>query len=129
MAPAGTGGNGIEVLAQASLGAKEKAVIVRVDGERLLLGVATGQVTAAEVAVAASPTTSPPAVTSNQIAEFRSAAAQEPGQDEKDAEVPGVLAVVALLAALLPRAGRLAAAPGIPAVTVQGAAGGAGATR
>jgi flagellar protein FliO/FliZ len=37
--------NGIEVLAQTSLGSKERAVIVRVAGERLLLGVASGQVT------------------------------------------------------------------------------------
>jgi flagellar biosynthetic protein FliO len=41
----GAGVNGIEVLAQTSLGAKERAVIVRVAGERLLLGVASGQVT------------------------------------------------------------------------------------
>ena len=34
------GANGIEVLAQTSLGAKERAVIVRVGDERLLLGVA-----------------------------------------------------------------------------------------
>jgi flagellar biosynthetic protein FliO len=40
----GAGVNGIEVLAQTSLGAKERAVIVRVAGERLLLGVASGQV-------------------------------------------------------------------------------------
>jgi flagellar protein FliO/FliZ len=40
----GGGVNGIEVLAQASLGAKERAVIVRVGGERLLLGVASGGV-------------------------------------------------------------------------------------
>ncbi len=40
----GAGVNGIEVLAQTSLGAKERAVIVRVSGERLLLGVASGQV-------------------------------------------------------------------------------------
>ena len=40
----GAGANGIEVLAQTSLGAKERAVIVRVGGERLLLGVASGQV-------------------------------------------------------------------------------------
>ena len=41
----GAGANGIEVLAQTSLGAKERAVIVRVGSERLLLGVASGQVT------------------------------------------------------------------------------------
>lgn len=40
----GGGANGIEVLAQASLGAKERAVIIRVGKERLLLGVASGQV-------------------------------------------------------------------------------------
>jgi flagellar protein FliO/FliZ len=41
----GAGANGIEVLAQTSLGSKERAVIVRVGDERLLLGVASGQVT------------------------------------------------------------------------------------
>ncbi len=41
----GAGANGIEVLAQTSLGSKERAVIVRVGGERMLLGVASGQVT------------------------------------------------------------------------------------
>jgi flagellar protein FliO/FliZ len=40
-----SGANGIEVLAQTSLGSKERAVIVRVAGERMLLGVASGQVT------------------------------------------------------------------------------------
>ena len=40
----GVGNNGIEVLAQTSLGAKERAVIVRVGGTRLLLGVTSGQV-------------------------------------------------------------------------------------
>ena len=44
-AATGAGANGIEVLAQTSLGAKERAVIIRVSGERLLLGVASGQVT------------------------------------------------------------------------------------
>jgi len=64
----GTGSNGIEVLAQASLGAKEKAVIVRVDGERLLLGVATGQVSLLKTL---SPDdSSPPAVTSTQVQNF-----------------------------------------------------------
>ena len=38
------GANGIEVLAQTALGAKERAVIVRVGRARLLLGVAAGQV-------------------------------------------------------------------------------------
>jgi flagellar protein FliO/FliZ len=40
----GGGSESIEVLAQASLGSKERAVIVRVAGARLLLGVASGQV-------------------------------------------------------------------------------------
>jgi flagellar protein FliO/FliZ len=62
------GSNGIEVLAQASLGAKEKAVIVRVDGERLLLGVATGQVSLLKTL---SPDViDPPAVTSTQVQSF-----------------------------------------------------------
>jgi flagellar protein FliO/FliZ len=41
----GAGTHGIEVLAQASLGSKERAVVVRVGDLRLLLGVAPGQVT------------------------------------------------------------------------------------
>jgi flagellar protein FliO/FliZ len=64
-----SGSNGIEVLAQASLGSKEKAVIVRVDGERLLLGVASGQVSLLKTLSADAPG-SPPAVTGNQIASF-----------------------------------------------------------
>lgn len=48
-AAAGAGANGIEVLAQASLGAKERAVVIRVDGTRLLLGVAQGQVSLLQV--------------------------------------------------------------------------------
>lgn len=39
------GANGIEVVAQASLGSKERVVIVKVSGQRLLLGVAGGGVT------------------------------------------------------------------------------------
>jgi flagellar protein FliO/FliZ len=39
------GSDSIEVLAQASVGTKERVVIVRVAGSRLLLGVASGQVT------------------------------------------------------------------------------------
>jgi flagellar protein FliO/FliZ len=41
---AGGGANGIEVLSQVSLGARERAVIVRVAGTRLLRGVESGQV-------------------------------------------------------------------------------------
>ena len=63
------GANGIEVLAQASLGAKEKAVIVRVDGERLLLGVASGQVTLLKT-LSSGTDTAPPAVTGKQVASF-----------------------------------------------------------
>jgi flagellar protein FliO/FliZ len=63
------GANGIEVLAQAALGAKEKAVIVRVDGERLLLGVAAGQVSLLKT-LSAESAPSPPAVTSSQIQNF-----------------------------------------------------------
>jgi flagellar protein FliO/FliZ len=65
----GIGSSGIEVLAQASLGAKEKAVIVRVDGERLLLGVASGQVTLLKSLTAESDA-APPAVTGKQAASF-----------------------------------------------------------
>lgn len=63
------GANGIEVLAQASLGPKEKAVIVRVDGERMLLGVAAGQVSLLKT-LSADDSTPPPAVTGNQVASF-----------------------------------------------------------
>ncbi len=65
----GSGVNGIEVLAQSSLGNKEKAVIVRVDGERLLLGVASGQVSLLKT-LSAEASEPPPAVTGNQIANF-----------------------------------------------------------
>ncbi len=65
----GTGGNGIEVLASTSLGAKEKAVIVRVDGERMLLGVASGQVSLLKT-LSADAAPAPPAVTGSQIASF-----------------------------------------------------------
>jgi flagellar protein FliO/FliZ len=65
----GVGASGIEVLAQASLGAKEKAVIVRVDGERLLLGVASGQVTLLKT-LSAGVDTPPPALTGRQAASF-----------------------------------------------------------
>jgi flagellar protein FliO/FliZ len=64
-----TGAHGIEVLAQASLGPKEKTVIVRVDGERLLLGVAAGQVSLLKT-LSPDDSTPPPAVTSNQVASF-----------------------------------------------------------
>src|SRR5690606_12367124 len=40
----GGGSDGIEVLSQAAVGPKERVVIVRVAGNRLLLGVASGQV-------------------------------------------------------------------------------------
>ncbi len=65
----GRGLNGIEVLAQTGLGGKEKAVIVRVDGERLLLGVASGQVSLLK-ALGPSVEPPPPAVTGTQIASF-----------------------------------------------------------
>lgn len=40
----GGGSDGIEVLSQVSVGTKERVVIIRVAGNRLLLGVASGQV-------------------------------------------------------------------------------------
>jgi flagellar protein FliO/FliZ len=49
--------HGIEVLAQVSLGSKERAVIVRVAGQRLLLGVASGQVSLLQTLPADSPDT------------------------------------------------------------------------
>jgi flagellar protein FliO/FliZ len=52
--------DGIEVLAQASLGAKERAVVIRVDGTRFLLGVAQGQVSLLQVLTQAAPAASPP---------------------------------------------------------------------
>ena len=51
----GGGANGIEVLSQVSLGAKERAVIIRVEGSRLLLGVASGNVSLLQVLPAAQP--------------------------------------------------------------------------
>jgi flagellar protein FliO/FliZ len=54
-AATGATANGIEVLAQASLGAKERAVVIRVDGTRLLLGVAQGQVSLLQVLSSAAP--------------------------------------------------------------------------
>ncbi len=61
-AATGAGPNGIEVLAQTSLGSKERAVIVRVEGTRYLLGVAQGQVSLLQVldsAAAATPAPTP----------------------------------------------------------------------
>jgi flagellar protein FliO/FliZ len=66
----GGGANGIQVLSQTALGGKEKAVILRVDGERLLLGVASGQVTLLKTLAPQDAASPPPAVTSNQIANF-----------------------------------------------------------
>jgi flagellar protein FliO/FliZ len=63
------GAHGIEVLSQASLGTKERAVIIRVDGERLLLGVASGQVSLLKT-LSPEPDVPPPAVTSTQVANF-----------------------------------------------------------
>lgn len=60
---AGAGANGIEVLAQTSLGSKERAVIVRVGDERLLLGVASGQVTLLKSLPAQAPVANPPSDT------------------------------------------------------------------
>jgi flagellar protein FliO/FliZ len=59
----GAGANGIEVLAQTSLGSKERAVIVRVGDERLLLGVASGQVTLLKSLPPQAPVANPPSDT------------------------------------------------------------------
>jgi flagellar protein FliO/FliZ len=64
-------GNGIEVVAQASVGAKERVVIVRVAGSRLLLGVASGQVSLLQTLPPepdAAP--SPPLTSTPQVARF-----------------------------------------------------------
>lgn len=53
------GSNGIEVLAHASVGSKERVVIVRVAGSRLLLGVATGQVSLLQTLPPEAPATPP----------------------------------------------------------------------
>jgi flagellar protein FliO/FliZ len=66
----GGGSRAIEVLAQASLGARERAVLVRVGGHELLLGVASGSVrtllvlgdTFAGAADAAAPPAAGPAI-------------------------------------------------------------------
>jgi flagellar protein FliO/FliZ len=55
------GSQGIEVLAQASLGARERAVIIRVEGTRLLLGVAQGRVNLLHVLPPAPAGSEPPA--------------------------------------------------------------------
>ncbi len=57
----GAGANGIEVLSQVSLGAKERAVIVRVGSSRLLLGVASGQVSLLQTLPADAPPSDVPA--------------------------------------------------------------------
>jgi flagellar protein FliO/FliZ len=56
----GAGANGIELLSQVSLGAKERAVIVRVGNTRLLLGVASGQVSLLHTLPADAPLTDIP---------------------------------------------------------------------
>jgi flagellar protein FliO/FliZ len=66
----GAGSNGIEVLAQTSLGAKERAVIVRVDGERLLLGVANGNVSLLKTLSPDSVVTTTPDATAGQKPNF-----------------------------------------------------------
>jgi flagellar protein FliO/FliZ len=55
------GSQGIEVLSQASLGARERAVVIRVEGTRLLLGVAQGRVNLLHVLPPAAPGAEPPA--------------------------------------------------------------------
>lgn len=66
-----TGGvNGIEILGSSSLGSKERVVIVRVDGERLLLGVAAGQVTLLKNLSPLPEGGEPPAVGPAQVANF-----------------------------------------------------------
>jgi flagellar protein FliO/FliZ len=76
----GGGSRAIEVLAQASLGARERAVLVRVGGHELLLGVASGSVrtllvlgdtVAVAADAAASPT--PPAASATSTPSFATA--------------------------------------------------------
>jgi flagellar protein FliO/FliZ len=63
--------NGIEVVAQTSVGAKERVVIVRVAGSRLLLGVASGQVTLLQTLPSEPDAVPPEAVTASpQVARF-----------------------------------------------------------
>jgi flagellar protein FliO/FliZ len=66
----GAGANGIEVLAQVSLGSKERAVIVRVGDARLLLGVASGQVSLLQALPEAANAGLPPSTNSNQRPSF-----------------------------------------------------------
>jgi flagellar protein FliO/FliZ len=63
---AGAGAHGIEVLSQVSLGSRERAVIVRVGAERLLLGVANGNVRLLHTLPAEAP--QPPATVSDDNA-------------------------------------------------------------
>jgi flagellar protein FliO/FliZ len=71
-AATGATANGIEVLAQASLGAKERAVVIRVDGTRFLLGVAQGQVSLLQVLSTTAPSApaAPPASPSTEKPNF-----------------------------------------------------------
>ena len=56
----GGGTDGIEVLSQVQVGGKERVVIVRVAGTRLLLGVASGQVNLLQTLPSVSEGDSPP---------------------------------------------------------------------
>ncbi|MDQ2641795.1 MAG: flagellar biosynthetic protein FliO [Pseudomonadota bacterium] len=61
------GATGIEVVAQAAVGPKERVVIVRVAGSRLLLGVAAGQVSLLQTLPAEPESTLPPASMSSPL--------------------------------------------------------------
>ena len=61
------GSDGIEVLSQAAVGAKERVVIVRVAGSRLLLGVAAGQVSLLQTLPPEAAAAPPPADGSLQV--------------------------------------------------------------
>jgi len=55
------GSQGIEVLAQTSLGARERAVVIRVEGTKLLLGVSQGRVNLLHVLPPSAAGSEPPA--------------------------------------------------------------------
>ena len=140
----GGGGSSLELLAQLSLGARERAVLLRVGDCRLLIGVAPGNVrtlhvleksTPLEVA-STPPSGAAPAGEGAEPAHVQVPAAQEPRQMSVEPSMPRQRLHPALVRMLLPAllllpmmahaaAGAAAGAmPGIPAFAVQNSGGG-----
>ncbi|HXC59139.1 MAG TPA: flagellar biosynthetic protein FliO [Steroidobacteraceae bacterium] len=70
------GSQGIEVLAQASLGARERAVVIRVEGTKLLLGVSQGRVNLLHVLPPSASGSEPPATSATPAGTERPSFAQ-----------------------------------------------------